>query len=67
MLLPKVARVMAYGSSNHITPLLKTFTATRRQWFTPIILATSQAEIGRIVVQGQPREIVPETLPPAPK
>jgi hypothetical protein len=28
-------------------------------WFTPIILATQEAEIRRIAVQSQPRQIVP--------
>jgi hypothetical protein len=31
-------------------------------WLTLIILATQEAEIRRIVVQSQPREIVPEIL-----
>jgi hypothetical protein len=32
-------------------------------WFTPIILATQEAEIRRMVVQRQPRQIVLGTLP----
>jgi hypothetical protein len=32
-------------------------------WFTPVILATQEAEIKRIAVQSQPRQIVRETLP----
>jgi hypothetical protein len=31
------------------------------QWLTLVILATWKAEIGRIMIQGQPREIVCET------
>jgi hypothetical protein len=31
----------------------------RHWWLTPIILATREAEIRRIVVQRQPRQIVP--------
>jgi hypothetical protein len=31
-------------------------------WLTPVILATQEAEIRRIVVRSQPREIVLETL-----
>jgi hypothetical protein len=33
-----------------------------RWWLTPRILATCEAEIRRIAVQGQPRQIVRETL-----
>jgi hypothetical protein len=32
------------------------------QWFLPVILATQEAEIRRITVQRQPRQIVHETL-----
>jgi hypothetical protein len=28
------------------------------QWLTPVILATQEAEIRRIKIQGQPRQIV---------
>jgi hypothetical protein len=43
------------------TPFGKTNSA-RRQWLTPIILATQEAEIKRIMVQSQPGKIVQETL-----
>jgi hypothetical protein len=32
------------------------------QWFTPAILATQEAEIRRMMVESQPRQIVFETL-----
>jgi hypothetical protein len=37
----------------------------RGQWLTPVTLATWEAEIRRIVVQGQPGQIVLKT--PSPK
>jgi hypothetical protein len=37
----------------------------RCQWLTLVILATWEAKIGRIKVQGQPRQIVLKT--PSPK
>jgi hypothetical protein len=33
---------------------------TRCWWLTPVILATQEAEIRRITVRSQPREIVPQ-------
>jgi hypothetical protein len=32
------------------------------QWLTPVILASQEAELRRIVVQSQPRQTVQETL-----
>jgi hypothetical protein len=32
------------------------------QWLTPVILATQEADIRRIIVQSQPKPIVLETL-----
>jgi hypothetical protein len=32
------------------------------QWLIPVILVTQEAEIRRIVVESQPRQIVLETL-----
>jgi hypothetical protein len=40
----------------------------RPWWLTSIILATQEAEVRRISIQSQPRQIVHETLsPPPPK
>jgi hypothetical protein len=33
-----------------------------RQWLTPVILTTQEAEIRRLTVQSQPRQIVCKTL-----
>jgi hypothetical protein len=35
----------------------------RRQWITPITHATQEAEIRRIMIQSQPRQMVCKTLP----
>jgi hypothetical protein len=40
----------------------KKHNVARCQWLTPIIVATQDAEIRRITVQSQPRQIVCETL-----
>jgi hypothetical protein len=32
------------------------------QWLTPVILATQEADIRRIMVQSQPRQMVRETV-----
>jgi hypothetical protein len=34
--------------------------AVRHQWLTSVILAPQEAEIRRIMVQSQPRQIVPQ-------
>jgi hypothetical protein len=41
--------------------IIKTEKEAGHQWLMPVILAAQEAEI-RIVVQGQPRQIVLETL-----
>jgi hypothetical protein len=35
---------------------------TRHWWLTPVILATQEADVRRIMVRRQPRQIVPETI-----
>jgi hypothetical protein len=40
----------------------KRFTKAQCQRLTPVILATQEAEIRRIAVQSQPRQIICETL-----
>jgi hypothetical protein len=42
--------------------MLKTQIVAGCQWFTPVILATQEAEIRRITVRSQPGQIVRETL-----
>jgi hypothetical protein len=37
-------------------------TPTRCLWLTPVILPTQEAEIRRIMVQSQPRQIIQKTL-----
>jgi hypothetical protein len=49
---------VAWFSENHKKKNKRT---AGRQWFMPIILATWEAEIRRMVVPGQPRQIVCET------
>jgi hypothetical protein len=38
------------------------YSSTGHWWLTPVIPATQEAEIRRIEVQSQPRQIVLETL-----
>jgi hypothetical protein len=40
----------------------KEFSPSQRRWLTHVILATQEAEIRRISVQSQLRQIVQETL-----
>jgi hypothetical protein len=41
---------------------IKSLRLARHQWLTPVILATQEAEIRRIMVRSQPGRIVGETL-----
>jgi hypothetical protein len=45
-----------------VTPLFKWLSRAGPWWLTPAIPATKEAEIRRITVQSQSRQIVPETL-----
>jgi hypothetical protein len=44
--------------NNRILSTTKTDKTAGCQWLTPVILAIRKAEISRISVQGQPRQIV---------
>jgi hypothetical protein len=41
---------------------MKNRVLSRHLWFTPVIPATQKAEIRRIAVQSQPKQIIHETL-----
>jgi hypothetical protein len=45
---------------------LKPFSSAGRQWLTPAILATQEAEIRRIDIRSQPKQIVQETISKTP-
>jgi hypothetical protein len=45
-----------------VTPPPEEYTQAGHRWLMPAILATQEAEIRRVLVPSQPREIVPETL-----
>jgi hypothetical protein len=45
-----------------IIQLVKNEVIAGCQWLTPVILATQKAEIRRIMIQSQPRQIVHEIL-----
>jgi hypothetical protein len=44
---------------NQRQEVFKNKDSTRHLWLTPVILATQEAEIRRITVRSQPRQIVP--------
>jgi hypothetical protein len=50
---------ICWNSLDH--KLLKNRDLSQALWFRPIILATHETEMGRITVQGQPGQKVPET------
>jgi hypothetical protein len=44
------------------SPRIKANRSARHWWLTPVILATWETEVRRIVVRGQPRQIVHKTI-----
>jgi hypothetical protein len=68
----RVAQVVEHLPSKYEQPLVQTPVPPKNkrereicqtQWFKPIILASWETETGRMMLQGQPRQIVHETPP----
>jgi hypothetical protein len=54
--------LVSFPSLKKVTKhLINNLKEARRQWLTPVILATWEAEIRRIMVRGQPRQKVGKT------
>jgi hypothetical protein len=47
---------------DHVEYKYKNNIKARHQWLRPVILANQEAEIRRIMVESQPRQIVCETV-----
>jgi hypothetical protein len=58
--IPKADNINIKRADN--TNVGKKVKQARHQWLTPVILATEEAEIRRIMVRRQPRQIVHKTL-----
>jgi hypothetical protein len=55
-------RASAKALRQEHTCVLNRQQGSRRRWLTPVILTTQEAEIRRIEVQSQPRQILLKTL-----
>jgi hypothetical protein len=64
-LLPRPTESESLGVGHRFHMLKNSLIPAGRQWLMPVILVTWEVDIRRIMVQGQPRQIVLEI--PSPK